>query len=127
MDGEGPTRRDGGRHQRGQQAEQDACAHLTGHGLRLLTTNYRCRGGEIDLVMEDGRTLVFVEVRMRRHQRFGGALESIDGHKRRRLLVAARHYLQACAKQRNARFDVVTVDGQGRLEWIRNAFEADAW
>jgi TIGR00252 family protein len=80
---------------RGAQAEQTAAAFLRGRGLRILARNYRAPGGEIDLIAEDAGTLAFVEVRMRSGTRHGGALESIDRHKRRRILRAARHYL-AC-------------------------------
>ena len=71
--------------ERGALAEAAAAEFLAGRGLRLLERNYRCRFGEIDLIMSDGRTLVFVEVRYRRNKSFGGALESITVAKREKL------------------------------------------
>jgi putative endonuclease len=91
----------------------------------VLARNYRCRGGEIDLVCQDGETLVFVEVRLRSGNRFGCAAESITAAKRGRLLLAARHYL-AGKPERPCRFDAVLLDAPdpGRIAWIRNAIEA---
>lgn len=111
----------------GRQAEQAALEYLQRQGLRLLTRNYRCRGGEIDLVMEQGPCLVFVEVRYRSNPRFGGALESVDWRKRAKLVLAAQHYLQSQRANRPARFDVITFDAEGaavRIKWVQNAFQA---
>lgn len=109
--------------ERGALAEAAAAEFLTGRGLRLLERNYRCRFGEIDLIMSDGRTLVFVEVRYRRNKSFGGALESITGAKREKLLRAARHYLAALREFPACRFDAVLLSGDTEeLEWIENAF-----
>ncbi|MCW8829513.1 MAG: YraN family protein [Gammaproteobacteria bacterium] len=114
----------------GQQAELLAAEYLSNNGLRLIERNYRCRGGEIDLVMEDGMGLVFVEVRYRKHQAFGGAAASVDRHKQQRLIRAAQYYLQRkhCA-DRPCRFDVIAVSpgpqGKPALQWIRNAIELD--
>ena len=80
---------------RGESGESLAAAFLEGRGLRILSRNYRCRFGEIDLVAESGATLVFVEVRARRSDTFGGPAASITAAKRRRLVAAARHYLAA--------------------------------
>lgn len=104
-------------------AEEIAARHLARHGLVILDRNYRCRGGEIDLVARDGETLVFVEVRLRRSQRFGGAGASVDARKQARVLVAARHYL-AGRGERPCRCDVVALDAldPARIEWIRDAF-----
>jgi putative endonuclease len=116
--------------QRGAQAEQLACDYLTARGLRLLQRNYRAPGrggGEIDLVMHapDG-TLVFVEVRQRRSARHGGAGASIDVHKQRRLLQAARHYLMRYAAPPPCRFDALLLEGEPlRICWLRAAFELD--
>jgi putative endonuclease len=112
----------------GQHAEQLAENYLNQQGLRLLQRNYRCRGGEIDLIMTDNGTLVFVEVRYRKHQAFGGAAASVDRRKQQRLLLAARHYLQQHqAANRACRFDVVAIspgaNGQNAVEWISNAIE----
>jgi putative endonuclease len=108
--------------QLGRAAEQQAAAHLGRAGLQLLTRNYRCRGGEIDLVMRDGAALVFVEVRYRSRTGFGTAAESVDARKRRRLIRAAEHYLQAHRARGPCRFDVVGIDAAGRIEWLRDAF-----
>ena len=110
---------------RGESAEALAAAFLQRRGFKILTRNYRCRFGEIDLVAESGATLVFVEVRARRSADFGGAAESITAAKRRRIVAAARHYL-AAAGERSARFDVVLVQGEPpQLEWIADAFGED--
>ena len=111
----------------GERAEALAEAFLKRRGLKILARNYRCRFGEIDLVAETGATLVFVEVRARRSEAFGGAAGSITAAERRRLVAAARHYL-AASGERPARFDVVLVRGEPpRLEWIADAFgEGDA-
>ena len=93
-------------------------------GLRMLERNYRCRGGEIDLIMRDGETMVFVEVRYRRNQRFGGALGSITTSKQRRIVLAARHYLQKSRWPGACRFDVIGLSAESPPDWIRGAFEA---
>lgn len=92
--------------------------------MELLQRNYRCRFGEIDLIMRDGDTLVFVEVRSRAHAGFGGAAASIDAAKQARLVRAARHYLATLARVPDCRFDAVLFDAAGRPEWIRAAFDA---
>lgn len=110
---------------RGDSAEALAALFLERRGLKILARNYRCRFGEIDLVAENGATLVFVEVRARRSEGFGGPAESITAAKRRRLVAAARHYL-AAAGERPARFDVVLMLGeQPEIEWIVDAFGDD--
>lgn len=106
---------------RGRAAEARAEAYLQTAGLRPVTRNYRCRAGELDLVMRERDTLVFVEVRARRHARYGAAAETVDARKRRRLLLAAQHYLQAHDHRGPARFDVLAITG-GEIEWIRDAF-----
>ncbi len=107
-------------------AEQHACQYLQTQGLQLQARNYRCRGGEIDLIMLHGQQLVFVEVRYRSHTRFGGGVESIDSRKQQRIILCARHYLQQhpVERQRSARFDVISMDARQQIQWIRNAFEA---
>lgn len=113
------------RAQSGVRAE-DLCAELLrGAGLRVLARNWRCRHGEIDLVAEEGRTLVFAEVRYRRDARFGGAAESITAAKQARLIAAARLYLMR-RPDADCRFDVLLLDAldAGRIRWIRNAFAA---
>jgi len=109
--------------QLGTEAELNAQRHLQQHGLQTLTRNHRCRGGEIDLIMQDGDTLVFVEVRLRRNNSYGGALASVDRRKQQRLTIAAQHYLQVYPWTGPCRFDVVALDASGKPDWIKNAFE----
>ena len=113
---------------RGAWAEDLACRHLLDQGLRLVSRNYRCRHGEIDLVMLDATTIAFVEVRLRSRTDFGSGAESVDARKQARLLSSAEHYLQRHATLlADCRFDVVSIRRSGnsyQLEWIRNAFTA---
>ena len=108
--------------QRGSDAEQLACEHLQASGLRLLQRNFRLKVGEIDLIMQDGASIVFVEVRYRKSQRYGGALHSIDPRKQARIIRTAQYYLQYRAPNAAARFDVVAIEGT-QLHWIQNAFD----
>lgn len=108
---------------KGQAAEQAAADFLSARGLRLVERNWRCKGGEIDLVMRDGAALVFVEVRARGSMAFGGAAASITAAKQARVALAARHYLAAKGLDMPCRFDAVLVQ-DGRLEWIKGAFGA---
>lgn len=118
------------RKEAGDRNEDLALAHLSAAGLKLLKRNYRCKGGEIDLVMLDGATLVLVEVRYRRDRRFGGAAASVTPTKQRRLLIAAKHLLLTSRELQRyrARFDLVAIDEGANgaalptLEWIRDAF-----
>lgn len=107
---------------RGCQTEQLACEFLQASGLRLVQRNFCLKMGEIDLIMLDGDTLVFVEVRYRKNQRYGGALSSIDPRKQARIIRTSLYYLQHYAPNAAARFDVVAVEGQ-TVQWIKNAFE----
>ena len=108
---------------RGALAEEAAAEFLKERGLRLLERNYSCRFGEIDLIMRDGQTVVFVEVRYRRSKSFGGAIESITAAKREKLLRTARHYMAATQEFPACRFDAVLLSGDTQeLEWIENAF-----
>lgn len=114
---------------RGRAAEDAALGFLESMGWTLVHRNYRCRLGEIDLVMRDGGSLVFVEVRARESNAFGGAAASIGRAKQRRLVAAARHFLMTHprAARMPARFDVVTISGSGGVrspQWIRAAFDA---
>jgi putative endonuclease len=112
----------------GSRAEAVARRHLEDLGLQLVCENYRCRLGELDLVMLEDRTLVIVEVRLRSHARYGGALASIDPFKQQRIVQAARHLLmtQPRLASLRVRFDVVTLDAApgARPEWVRGAFDA---
>jgi len=107
----------------GQAAESRAEAFLKTHGLKLVARNWRCRFGEIDLVMQDGPTLVFVEVRLRSRSDFGGAAASVTPAKQKKLLAAARQYLGALKTLPPCRFDVVALDNDAAPEWIKNAFD----
>lgn len=113
------------RAERGAAAESTALAWLQKNGLKLVERNWRCKAGELDLVLRDGASLVMVEVRLRSSNGFGGAAASIDAKKRAKLVAAARLYL-ARLPDCPCRFDVITMsDPAGRdLEWIRNAFDA---
>lgn len=115
--------------ERGVQAEQAACDHLQARGLTLHSRNYRCRSGEIDLIMRDGEALVFVEVRYRSSSRFGGAAASVDATKQQKLIRTAQTFLSEQRLHHSpCRFDVVTVSphaGELKVEWIPNAIEAD--
>lgn len=115
---------------RGRAAEDLAAAHLTGQGLAILTRNYRVAGGEIDLIARHGAELVFVEVRSRRSAAFGSGAESVTPAKRRRLLLAAQHYLATLGQRTPppCRFDIVSITGTldaQHLDWLRNAFGND--
>ena len=112
-------------HVMGQQAEDKAARFLEKRGLLVLTRNFRCRGGEIDLICRDRNAVVFVEVRRRRNADYGGAGASITLTKQRRIILAAQHYLLANAKANgDCRFDCVLLEGE-TIEWIRDAFSAD--
>lgn len=123
-----------GRRQRGDLVERAARAHLERAGLRIVAANAGYRQGELDLVMIDdragGATLVFVEVRYRRSNAFGGGAASVDAGKRRRLVKAAQAFLGAHPEhaRRACRFDVVEASGtpeQPDLAWLEDAFRAD--
>ena len=108
---------------RGRHAENLAALFLQQQGLKLIARNYRCRFGEIDLIAREGKILVFVEVRMRASDRFGGAAASITAGKRRKLLRTARHYLAGAAHTPACRFDALLVNGaDNSVQWLQNAF-----
>ncbi|HXU92247.1 MAG TPA: YraN family protein [Gallionella sp.] len=106
-------------------AEQWAAQYLQRQGLKPVAYNYHGRFGEIDLIMRDGATLVFVEVRLRRNGDFGGAAASIDAHKQQRLIRTAQQYLAGLPQLPPCRFDALLMDdAQGRnVQWLRNAFD----
>jgi putative endonuclease len=113
----------------GRHAEDLACRHLEALGLQLLERNYRCRAGEIDLVMLDGTTLALVEVRSRSTSAHGGAAATVGARKQQRFIRAARHLMLTRPELRKlaARFDVVAIDagpdgGPPVVRWIRDAF-----
>ncbi len=111
---------------RGTDAEARALRHLQSQGLRLVERNWRCRGGELDLVMLDGPTLVIAEVRSRSRSDYGGALASVDARKRGHLVHATQLFLAAHPQYADCevRFDVIAIDGTA-LHWLQAAFDAD--
>jgi putative endonuclease len=112
------------RQEAGARAEEVAARFLAAQGLEIIARNFRTRLGEIDVVARDGGTLVFVEVRLRTREDFGGALESIDERKQSRIARAANGYLGARGgREPPCRFDVITVEGR-EARWIKAAFEA---
>ena len=110
----------------GAQAEQWAVRYLQRQGLKLVEQNYRGRFGEIDLIMQEGNSLVFVEVRLRRNADFGGAAASVDTRKQQRIIRTAQQYLAGLARTPPCRFDVVLMsDATGEnMQWLKNAFDA---
>lgn len=109
----------------GLEAEKLATSFLINHGLKLVTQNYHCRFGEIDLIMQDNKTLVFVEVRLRTNSKFGNAAASITQQKQQKLILTAQYYLQQhgdCL----CRFDAILMDkaDTSHIEWVHNAFDA---
>ena len=113
---------------KGKKAEQLALRHLEKNGLQPCENNYRCRRGEIDLIMYDGATLVFVEVRYRKSDMFGSACESVTRNKQRKLLATASHYLQQHHICCPCRFDIVGITGDNeiyRIDWLKDAFQSD--
>jgi putative endonuclease len=121
---------DGGRKARGRAAEALAAAFLEGLGARVIARNHAIKRGEVDLVCEDGQTVVFVEVRSRSSEAQGGPEETVDRRKRRRVVAAATYWAtRNGALERAIRFDVVAVtfgEGEPRLEHFPAAFDADA-
>ncbi len=111
----------------GDNAENQACNYLQQQGLKLIERNYRSRRGEIDLVMQQDKTLVFVEVRLRTNERFGSAAESVTPRKQGRIIAAAQHYLQQQPNSLACRFDVVAISGKEApsINWIPNAFQSE--
>ncbi len=113
----------------GDEAEAQALAYLQAQGLRLVERNYRvargpsARGAEVDLIMSDrDGTLVFVEVRMRRDTRHGGAAATISRGKQQRCILGAKHYLMGLSRLPPCRFDVVAIDGD-EVNWLPAAFD----
>lgn len=117
------------RQDRGQGAENWAASYLQKQGLILIKRNYRCRGGELDLIMRDKTLLIFVEVRLRGQNSWANPLESVDYKKQKRLVLAARHYLQQAADAwESCRFDVLGLyphNGGFRPDWLVDAFRPD--
>lgn len=108
--------------EQGRAWEDVALAYLQRHGLVLIEANFQCKLGEIDLIMRDGASLVFVEVRQRAAGAQVGAAASIGPAKIRRIIRAAQFYLQGLHRLPPCRIDVVAIDGED-IEWLRNAIE----
>jgi putative endonuclease len=106
----------------GRLGEDRALAHLSAHGLTLLERNFLCKVGEIDLVMQHGAHLVFVEVRRRAGGGYGGAAASVTPAKQRRLIHAAQFYLMRYPSPPPCRFDLVAIDGE-KLSWLQNILQ----
>lgn len=107
----------------GATAEQQAYDFLVSEGLTPVCRNFRCKHGELDLVMLDQQTLVIVEVRFRKSNAFGGAVASITAKKRAKIIAATLYYLSETAIKNTVRFDVVAISGISGLSWIKNAFQ----
>jgi putative endonuclease len=110
----------------GDRAEDAAARHLAGAGCQLLARNARYPDGELDLIVREGELLVFVEVRLRSSRGYGGAPASVDRFKQKRIMRAAQRWLGQHYGERwpACRFDVVAVDRDGTIDWIRDAFAA---
>lgn len=114
----------------GDDAERLAETFLVKRGLNVVARNYHCRFGEIDLIMRENETLVFVEVKMRKVTSskidFGGALASITKSKQAKIIATAQHYLAGMKQLPPCRFDAVLLNGMNidSVEWLTNAFEA---
>ncbi len=115
----------------GQQYEEMALAYLIHKGLKRITQNFNCKMGEIDLIMLDSQTLVFVEVRYRKNTRFMSAAETIHFFKQQKLSRTAEFFLSyhlqkfGLSNYLFSRFDVVTIEGLApdlKITWIKNAF-----
>ena len=116
-------------HPAGANWEQLAERYLRRRGLSTVRRNYHCRLGELDLIMRDGATTVFVEVRYRRHQSYGGGLQSVTRHKQLKMARAASMFLawQPALAAKPCRFDVLAISGsqaEPKFNWVRDAFQA---
>lgn len=114
---------------KGNAAEELACEYLQRHGLDLIERNFRCRYGEVDLVMRHQDTIVFVEVRFRKQHGLVDGLQSVDHNKQRKLINSANHYLQINRLSDNtpARIDVIAVSMDAtrhQFDWVQNAVQA---
>jgi putative endonuclease len=107
---------------RGKHAEDQALDFLFKQGLTLVCRNYRCKQGELDLVMRDKQALVIIEVRYRKSDIYGSALESITTSKQARIIAATHHYLATQKADCPLRFDVIAISGKDEINWIKNAF-----
>lgn len=112
----------------GQKIEEAAARHLKKNGLKLITNNFHCKAGEIDLIMQDSKALVFVEVRYRQHHQYGRGSETVTRSKQQKVIKAALYFLQQEKKYNRmpCRFDVIDVSPDGDrhyFDWIKDAFQ----
>lgn len=106
----------------GNEYEHIACQFLSQQGLKLLQSNYRCKTGEIDLIMQQQHTIVFVEVKYRKNAKYGGAISALSQKQMQRLIKSAQLFLAESKNQHlNARFDVIAITGSEPPVWIQNA------
>lgn len=119
----------------GKDAEQQAQKYLRQQGLRIVETNFHCRFGEIDIIALEQSTLVFIEVRARRHQGWGGASASVDLRKQRKISKAAAFFLTGNNRfhQWPCRFDVIAYEnpkcsnsGDSCPVWYKDAFRPES-
>ena len=113
---------------KGSHYERLAREYLQKKGLTFVASNYATPRGEIDLVMRDNETLVFVEVRYRQRRDFGGAIESLDRAKQSRIIYAAQHYMEKYKYSGIVRFDFIAfegkVEGDPKVQWVPDAFQS---
>lgn len=107
---------------RGENAEEQAHNFLIKQGLKPVCRNFRCKQGELDLIMTDQQTLVIIEVRFRKTDTYGSAVESITPKKQSRIMAATHVYLSSRKTDCPIRFDVAAISGNGHINWIKNAF-----
>ena len=107
---------------RGENAEELAHNFLIKQGLKPVCRNFRCKQGELDLIMTDQQTLVIIEVRFRKTDTYGSAVESITPKKQSRIMAATHVYLSSRKTDCPIRFDVAAISGNGHINWIKNAF-----
>lgn len=110
----------------GKAAEAEAEGCLAAKGYRILERGWRTPFGEVDLIAQDGETLVFVEVKARSSSSFGPAESAVDRRKQRRIVKAALAYLQRRREEHPVRFDVVAIQG-GEVRHIQGAFSTEGW
>jgi len=108
--------------EKGDLYEDRALSFLLRQGQVLVERNYRCKWGELDLLMNEKGVLVVVEVRYRKNDRYGSALESVTSTKQARIIAATKHYIVAKKIDQPIRFDVVAITGDSSPQWVKNAF-----
>ncbi len=108
--------------QKGQHYENLALSYLLDQGLELIARNYRCKWGELDLLMQERGTLIVIEVRYRKNDHYGSAVESVTANKQGRIVAATKHYIMTYKINQPIRFDVLAISGDIQIDWIKNAF-----